>query len=142
MADFIYFEADASDESSDEGEQMEVDNALIDNSQDQENNDPTFFRFHNQTRDCDEVLREVAEAEEIAAEHLEANNYIDDEYLESIGNESIDDFENFEEKRDLFLRSLKNPVENQTRENSFYLTLLYAIRFLETKKVIFVKKEN
>ena len=100
MADFIYFEVDASDESSDEGEQMEVDNALIDNSQDEKNNDPTFFRFHNQTRDCDEVLREVAEAEEIAAEHLEANNYIDDEYLESIGNESIDDFENFEEKRD------------------------------------------
>ena len=142
MADFIYFEADASDESSDEGEQMEVDNALIDNSQDQENNDPTFFRFHNQTRDCDEVLREVAEAEEIAAEDLEANNYIDDEYLESTGNGSIDDFENFEEKRDLFLRSLKNPIENQTRENSFYLTLLYAIRFLKTKKVIFVKKEN
>ena len=134
MADFIYFEADASNESSDEGEQMEVDNALIDNSQDQENNDPTFFRFHNQTRDCDEVLREVAEAEEIAAEHLEANNYIDDEYLESIGNDSIDDFENFEEKRDLFLRSLKNPIENQTRENRFYLTLLYAIRFLKTKK--------
>ena len=101
MADFIYFEADASDESSDEGEQMEVDNALIDNSQDQD----------------------------LPAEHLEANNYIDDEYLESIGNESIDDFENFEEKRDLFLRSLKNPIENQTRENSFYLTLLYAIRF-------------
>ena len=134
MADFIYFEADASNESSDKGEQMEVDNALIDNSQDQENNDPTFFRFHNQTRDCDEVLREVAEAEEIAAEHLEANNYIDDEYLESIGNDSIDDFENFEEKRDLFLRSLKNPIENQTRENRFYLTLLYAIRFLKTKK--------
>ena len=84
MADFICFEADASDESSDEGEQMEVDNALIDNSQDQENNDPTFFRFLNQTRDCDEVLREVAEAEEIAAEHLEANNYIDDDYLESL----------------------------------------------------------
>ena len=134
MADFIYFEADAADESSDEGEQMEVDNSLIDNSQDQENNDPTFFRFHNQTRDCDEVLREVAEAEEMAAEHLEANYYIDDEYLESIGNESIDDFENFEEKRDLFLRGLKNPIENQTRKNSFYLTLLYVIRFLKTKK--------
>ena len=134
MADFIYFEADASDESSDEGEQMEVDNALIDNSQDQENNDPTFFRFHNQTRDRDEVLREVAEAEEIAAEHFEVNNYNDDEYLESIGNESIDNFENFEEKRDLFLRSLKNPIENQTRENSFYLTLFYAIRFLKNKK--------
>ena len=79
-------------------------------------------------------MREVAEAEEIAAEHLEANNYIDDDYLESLGNKSIDDFENFEEKRNLFLRSLKNPIENQTRENSLYLTLLYAIHFLKTKK--------
>ena len=79
-------------------------------------------------------MREVAEAEEIAAEHLEANNYIDDDYLESLGNKSIDDFENFEEKRNLFLRSLKNPIENQTRENSLYLTLLYTIHFLKTKK--------
>ena len=79
-------------------------------------------------------MREVAEGEEIAAEHLEANNYIDDDYLESLGNKSIDDFENFEEKRNLFLRSLKNPIENQTRENSLYLTLLYAIHFLKTKK--------
>ena len=134
MADFIYFEADGSDESNDEGEQIEIDNSLIDDSQDHENNDPTFFRFHNQTRDIDEALREVAETEEIAAEHLEANNYIDDYYLESLGNESIDDFVNFEEKRDLFLRSLKNPVENRTRENSFYLALLYSIRFLKTKK--------
>ena len=45
MADFIHFEGDASDESSDEGEQMEVDNALIDNSQGQENNDPNFLGF-------------------------------------------------------------------------------------------------
>ena len=113
---------------------MEIDESLIDDSLDHENNDPTFFRFHNQTRDIDEVLRDVAETEEIAAEHLEANNYIDGDCLESLENESIDDFENFEEKRDLFLRSLKNPVENQTRENSFYLALLYAIRFLKTKK--------
>ena len=134
MADFIYFEADASDKSNDEGEQMEIDGCLIDDSQDHENNDPTFFRFHNQTRNIDEVLRDAAETEEIAAEHLEANNYIDVDYLESLGNESIDDFENFEEKRDLFLRSLKNLVENQTRENSFYLALLYAIRFRKTKK--------
>ena len=57
MADFIYFKADASDESNDEEEQMEIDESLIDDSQDHENNDPTFFRFHNQTRNIDEVLR-------------------------------------------------------------------------------------
>ena len=66
---------------------MEIDDSLIDDSQDHENNDPTFFRFHNLTRDIDEVLRDAAETEEIAAEHLEANNYIDDDYLESLENE-------------------------------------------------------
>ena len=68
MADFIYFEADASDESNDEGERMTVDNSLIDDSEDYENNDPTFFRFHNQTRDLQEVMSEIAQEEEIAAE--------------------------------------------------------------------------
>ena len=37
-------------------------------------------------------------------------------------------------KRELFLKTLKNPVENQTKENSFYLALLYAIRSFKTKK--------
>ena len=62
---------------------------------------------NGQTRDIDEALREVAETEEIAAEHLEANNYIDDDYLESLGNESIDDFENFEEKKRSILKEFK-----------------------------------
>ena len=113
---------------------MTVDDSLIDDSQDHENNDPTFFRFHNQTRDLQEVMSEIAQEEEIAAEYMEGNNYLEDCEIEDIGNESFDEIEKFEEKRDLFLRSLKNPVENQTKENSFYLTLLYAIRFLKTKK--------
>ena len=46
MADFICFEADASDESNDEDEQMDIDNDLIDDSE-QENNYVNFFRFHN-----------------------------------------------------------------------------------------------
>ena len=134
MADFIYFKADASDESNDEGERITVDNSLIDDSQDYENNDPTFFRFHKQTRDLQEVMSEIAQEEEIAAEHMEVNNYLEDCEIDDIGNESFDKFEKFEEKRNLFLSSLKNPVENQTKENSFYLALLYAIRFLKTKK--------
>ena len=134
MADFIYFEADASDESNDEGEPIDVDNSLIDDSEGHENNDPIFFRFHNQTRDVQEVMREIEQEEEIAAEYLEANNYLEDCEIDDIGNESYDKFEKFEEKRNLFLSSLLNPVENQTKENSFYLTLLYVIRFNKTKK--------
>ena len=135
MADFICFEADASDESNDEGEPIDIDNSLIDDSEGHKNNDPNSFRFYNQTRDLEEVMREIEEEEEeIAAEYLEANNYLEDCEIDDIGNESYDEFEKFEEKRNLFLSSLLNPVENQTKEKSFYLTLLYAIRFIKTKK--------
>ena len=65
---------------------------------------------------------------------MEANNYLEDCEIDDIGNESYDEFEKFEEKRNLFVSSLLNPVEQQTKENSFYLTLLYAIRFDKTKK--------
>ena len=134
MADFICFEADASDESNDDEEaEMFIDDGLIDNSV-QENNESSFFRFHNETRDLKEVMEEIQEEEEAAAEYLEANNYLEDCEIDDIGNESFDEFDDFEEKKEIFLSSLKNPVENQTRENSFYLTLLYAIRFLKNKK--------
>ena len=79
-------------------------------------------------------MDEIQEEEERAAEYMEANNYLEDCEIEDIGSEAFDEFNNFEEKKELFLSSLKNPVENQTRENSFYLTLLYAIRFLKNKK--------
>ena len=120
MADFIYFEADASDESNDEGERMTVDDSLIDDSQHHGNDDPTFFRFHNQTRDLQEVMSEIAQEEEIAAEYMEANNYLEDCEIDDIGNEPFDEFEKFGEKRDLFLRFLKNPVENQTKELTLF----------------------
>ena len=134
MADFIHFEADASDESNDEGEPIDVDNSLIDDSTVHENNEPSFFRFHNQTRDVEEVMREIEQEEEIASEYLEANNYLEDCEIDDIGNESYEEFEKFEEKRNLFLSSLLNPIEEQTKENSFYLTLLYAVRFNKIKK--------
>ena len=134
MADFIYFEADASDESNDEGEPIDFDNSLLDDSTVHENNELSFFRFHNQTRNVEEVMREIEQEEEIAAEYLEANNYLEDSEIDDIGNEFYDEFEKFEERRNLFLSYLLNPIENQTKENSFYLTLLYAIRFYKTKK--------
>ena len=46
----------------------------------------------------------------------------------------LDEFESFEKKRELFLKTLKNPIEEQTKDNSFYLTLLCAIRFFKTNK--------
>ena len=89
-----------------------------------------FFRFYNQTREVEEVFNNDEEEEEL----LEANNYLDECEIANIKNESYDKFEKFEVKRNLFLRGLLNPIEEQTKENSFYLTFLYAIRFNKTKK--------
>ena len=134
MADFICFEADVSDESNDEEAEMLIDDNLIDDSV-QENNEPSFFRFHNQTRDYQEILDGIDQRAEASIEHLEANNYLDQCEIDDIGNESFDEFDGFERSKTIFLNSLKSPVENQTRENSFYLTLLHAIRFLKNKKI-------
>ena len=133
MADFIQFEADASDESNDEDVEMSVDDNLKDDSN-QENNEPSFYRFHNQTRDYQEIVNDIERLAEASIEQLEANNYLDQCEIDDIGNESIDEFVNFQRSKTTFLDSLKRPVENQTRENSFYLTLLHAIRFLKNKK--------
>ena len=120
MADFICFEAEASNESNDEDEQMDIDNDLIDDSEDQQNNDVNFFRFNNQTTDTDEVLREAAATEAAAAQSMEANNYneYDGETL------PIDEFKNFEQKTNLFLKTLKNPIENQTKENGLLFSFV------------------
>ena len=130
MADLICFEADASDESNDEEAETLIDDNLIDDS-DQENNEPSFFRFHNQTRDYHEIVEEMEQQVEASVEDLEANNYLDQCEIDDIGNESFNEFDGFERKKTIFLSSLKSPVENQTREDSFYLTLLHAIRFLK-----------
>ena len=49
MSDFINFEAEAADETNEEEEPMSIDaNDFIDDTQ--ENGEPCFYRFHNQTR--------------------------------------------------------------------------------------------
>ena len=129
MADFISFEADASDDSNDDEVEMLSDDNLIDDTT-RENKEPSFFRFHIQTRDIQQIIEEIEkEAENNIELILEANNYLEQSEIDDIGNESLDEFADFEKSKKEFLKSLKSPVENQTRENSFYLTLLHAIRF-------------
>ena len=138
MADFTEFEAEASDVSNDENDEMEVDNSLIDDAEEQENNWPSFFRFHNQTRNTDEVLRKIAEQEAIASQHMEASNYneCENEHM------SLDEFENFELRRKKFLETLKNPLHEQTRENGFYSALLFAIKFNKTEDSGFCEEDE
>ena len=128
MAEFIDFEADLSDG---ENFEMEVDNpTLIDDADEQENNDPSFFRFFNQTRDIDEVLAQVSREEAEAAQHMEASNYNEHEHEEA----EVDDFNLSERNRNKFLETLTNPVEEQTRENSFYSALTFAISYFKNKE--------
>ena len=134
MADFIYFKADASDDSNDDEVEMLIDDDNLIDDTDQENNDPSFFRFHNQARDFQEIEEDIEQQAQNSIEHLEANNYIERSEIGDIGNESLDEFDGFEKSKTAFLNFLKSLIENQTRENSFYLTLLHAIRFLKNEK--------
>ena len=97
-----------------------------------------FFRFFNQTRDSDEVLREVAREESLAAQHMEASNY--NEYMHE--ETEIDDFEMTERKRNKFSETLKNPVLEQTNENSFYSALLFAIKFNKTNDFDYYEEDQ
>ena len=138
MADFIDFEADARDVSDDETFEMEVDNNLVDDADEQQNNDPSFFRFFNQTRDIDEVLAQVSRDEAEAAQHMETSNYNEHEHKEA----EVDEFKLSERNRDRFLQTLTNPVEEQLEENSFYSALLFAINYLKKgEKYYFVRNK-
>ena len=112
MAEFIDFEADASDVSSEENDEMKVDNTtLIDDSNNRQINDASFFRFFNQTRDPEQVLREVAREESLLAQNMEASNYNEYEHEET----EIYNFKNEQTRRQKFLESFENPVSEQTR---------------------------
>ena len=76
MAEYICFEASASDES-DSGEIInEANNVeMIDNSE-QENNDASLFRFCNQTSNPEKILEEISAQQESELHNLEASNYL------------------------------------------------------------------
>ena len=135
MAEYINFEAEASDndETPMDDDPIFDDPMLIDDTEDQLNNEPSFFRFVNQTTNPDKVLARVREEEELAVQSLEAANYI--ESFE-VGDE-IDEETSGQKNKEKFLETLVNPIVEQTRENSFFSALIYAINFdinKETKK--------
>ena len=99
---------------------------MIDDSEDQISNEPSFFRFHNQTTDTDEGLARIAEEERIAFQNLEPTNYLEE--YEEFENE-IDDIFSSLNNKEKFMSTLKNPVEEQNTENSFFSALIYAINF-------------
>ena len=90
MADFIFLEADASDDSNDEEAEMIIDDDnLIDDSI-QENNEPSFYRFHNQEIEIESIRNEMRRRAQNKIKHLEANNYLNPSEIDDIGDESLD----------------------------------------------------
>ena len=128
MAEFINFEAADPDENENEiiDEAAFDDPMMIDDSDDLPNNEPSFYRFHNQTTDAGEVMARIREEQRDALQHLEPHNYL--EGLEDVEGE-LDEEASNEINKDKFLKTLVNPVKEQTKENSFFSALIYAINF-------------
>ena len=75
-------------------------------------------------------MREIPDEEQSLAESMTPSNY--NEYNEE--EYEVDEFENSENFKQVFIQTLKNPEPEQTKENSFYSALLFAIRFIKTEK--------
>ena len=140
MAEFIDFEADTSSDDLDDAEdfEMEIDNPTFIDDSEQENDDHSFFRFHNQTRDLEEVLAERARESALLAQNWEACNY--NEHDDHQG--EIDDFKFDKVNRENFLKTLISPISEQTKENSFFLNLLYAINYFKNEEVEEIGEEE
>ena len=134
MAEFINFEAEDSDDN--ENEQIDDsafdDPMMIDDTDDLPNNEPSFYRFHNQTTDSSQVMDRIREEQREATQHLEPNNYL--ERFEEL-EEELDEEASTEINKENFLETLENPVSEQTRENSFFSALNYALNYHYSKEV-------
>ena len=137
MAVYINFEAEASDDDEIPMDDDPIfdDPMLIGDAEDQINNEPSFYRFVNQTTDTDEMLALIREEEDIAAQSLEPANYM--ENFENEDEIDIDEESSSQKNKEKFLNTLINPIGEQTKENSFFSALIYTINFCinkETKK--------
>ena len=128
MADFINFEADDSDDNENETlDETDFDDPMmIDDSDDLPNNEPSFYRFHKQTADPVEVMNRVWEEQKEAAHHLEPSNYL--EGPEDL-DEELDEESSTEINKRKFLDTLINPISDQTKKNSFFSALIYALNY-------------
>ena len=134
MAEFLQSEAidvDAVDNNdSEKGEDIATvsDDEFIDDSEQDESG---YSYFTNVTRSYDDVMRDVN------IDNLEARHY----YNSDDDEDKLHDFTNFKAKVKAFQQSLINPfgLENP---DSFFYSILYAIRHKFTKKVDFLEEED
>ena len=135
MAEFLETEAidvDAiDDDNNSEGKNIATvsDDEFIDDTEQPENFYPYFT---NVTRTYDDAMRDSYNVDD-----LEARHYFDSDEEEK----ELNEFPNFEAKVKLFRESLINPhgLENP---DSFFYSILYAIRHKLTGKVDFLEEED
>ena len=135
MAEFLQSEAidvDAVDNNdSEKGEDIATvsDDEFVDDSEQDESG---YSYFTNVTRSYDDVMRDVN------IDNLEARHYYNSDDDDE---DKLHDFTNFKAKVKAFQQSLINPfgLENP---DSFFYSILYAIRHKFTKKVDFLEEED
>ena len=136
MAEFLETEAidiDATDnyDNNSEGKNIATvsDEEFIDDSEQAENLYPYFT---NVSRSYDDAMRDCENVDDLKARH-----YFNSDEEE----EELNEFSNFEAKVKLFRESLISPhgLENP---DSFFYSILYAIRFKLTGKVDFMEEEE
>ena len=134
MAEFLETEAidiDATTDNDDcEGRDVATvsDDEFIDDTVQPESG---YFYFTNVTRTYDDVMRDVENIDDLEARH----------YFDSGEEEELNEFPKFETKVKLFRESLINPhgLENP---DSFFYSILYAIRHKLIGKIDFVEQED
>ena len=138
MAEFLSVEAIDVDNTNDDDEDNDnsVDVATVSDDEfidDTEQPESGYHYFTNVTKSYDDAMRENVENID---DNLEARHYFD-----SDEEEELNEFDNFEVKVKLFKESLIIPhgLENP---DSFFYSILYAIRHKSTQKVDLVKQED
>ena len=134
MAEFLETEAIDVDATDDDNNSEGRDIATVSDDEfiDDTEQESGYFYFTNVTRTYDDVMRDVKNIDD-----LEARHYFDSDEED----QELNEFPNFEAKVKLFRESLINPhgLENP---DSFFYSILYAIRHKLTGKVDFIEGED
>ena len=139
MSDFILREAvdEDNEEDNEEGNNfvstLSDDEFIDDRTEFLDQNPSSYYGLRNVIESYDDIMEDCVSKFNF---DQEPHNYVNDENLSE---EVFDDFNNFEEKIEKFKKSLVFTKEQD--ENSFFYSILYAIRYHLTGKLDLVSED-
>ena len=140
MADYILFEAEASENESNEdfsNNDTDMDSFINDESE-SENENEENYEFSNVSLDIAEVNKRI---EEEAIERINnCDDYSNLSYASSEDEESIFEFENSQHQIEKFKRNLFPKPADEIQNNFVNVILLKYAKFLKEKQIIAYKK--